>query len=96
MQIKFLNSVIVDLRSQNAELQQQLDSLTLSTDDADLYEFDISQDLKWVYTTHPFEQSREVLFVKPDDIVNESSAQLTSRSETASATVCQSVNVICE
>jgi len=46
VQIKFLNSVIVDLKSQNAELQQQLDSLTLSTDDADLYEFDISQDLK--------------------------------------------------
>jgi len=47
-QIKFLNSVIVDLKSKNAALQQQLDTLMLSADDADLYDLDMNGGLRLV------------------------------------------------
>ena len=51
VQVRFLNSVIVDLRSKNASLQEQLDTLMLSTDDADLYDLDVNGDLTSVPLT---------------------------------------------
>jgi len=48
LQIKFLNSVIVDLKSKNASLQDQLDTLMLSPDDADLYDLDVNGELTLV------------------------------------------------
>ena len=40
--------MIVDLKSRNALLQEQLDTLMLSTDDADLYDLDINGELSLV------------------------------------------------
>ena len=44
LQVKFLNSVIVDLKSKNVALQEQLDTLMLSADD--LYDFDADGELR--------------------------------------------------
>jgi len=49
--MKFLNSVIVDLKSKNAELQEQMDTLMMSADDVDLCDFDVNGELRSVPTT---------------------------------------------
>jgi len=46
--MQFLQSVIVDLKSKNASLQEQLDTLMLSTDDADFYDLDVNGQLTLV------------------------------------------------
>jgi len=48
LQIKFLNSVIVDLKTKNAALQEQLDALMLSADDTDLYDLDVNGQLRLI------------------------------------------------
>ena len=40
--------MIVDLKSKNAALQEQLDMLMLSTDDADLYDLDLNGEVMLV------------------------------------------------
>jgi len=48
-QVKFLNSVIVELKRKNTALQEQLDTLMLSPDDdAALYDFDVNGELRFV------------------------------------------------
>lgn len=58
LQIKFLNSVIVDLQSKNASLQEQLDTLMLTSDDADLYDIDINADFRLICYSRIFHEIR--------------------------------------
>jgi len=55
--------VIVSLKSKNAELQEQLDTLMLSTDDADLYDFDVNGELRLVPTAVRCKQNNENILI---------------------------------